>query len=160
MNNWCVVVADGARARIFLLDPGGGRAGAPSLVEKTDLINAGYSLRGTEAPKVRTERNTNRQTGPVHPVGEKREQHRVEVERRFGAQIAECAAALVNGWSSGAIVLVAEPRLLGLMREGLRNAVKSEIALKELARNYTHFSAAELHEHLALNGLISLHGQD
>ena len=109
---------------------------------------------------MRTERNTNRETGPVHPAGEKREQHRVEVGRRFGARVAERAAALVNGWSSGAIVLVAEPRLLGLMREVLRNAVKSEIALKELARNYTHLSATELHEHLSLNGLIPLRGHD
>ena len=156
MNNWCVVVADGARARIFVLDPDGTRAGDPGLVEKADLANAGYSARGTDAPQVRTERNTNRQTGPMHSVGEKREQHRLEVERRFGAKVAERVAALVNGWNDGSIVLVADPRLLGLMRKVLREAVKSELTLKELAKDYTHLSATELHEHLASNGLIPM----
>jgi len=156
MNNWCVVVADGARARIFVLEPEGGRAGAPSLVEKADLANAGYGARGADAPQVRTERNTNRQTGPMHPVGEKREQHRLEVERRFGVRIAERVAEVVKGWNDGSIVLVADPRLLGLMREVLREAVKSEITLKELAKDYAHLSATELHERLAGNGLIPM----
>lgn len=160
MNNWCVVVADGARARIFVLEPGGGRAGDSSLVEKADLANVGYTARGADAPQVRTERNTNRQTGPMHPVGEKREQHRLEVERRFGAQVAERAAALVKGWNDGSIVLVADPRLLGLMRKVLREAVKAEIVLKELAKDYTHLSATELHEHLASNGLIPMQRRD
>ncbi|OGA53634.1 MAG: hypothetical protein A3F74_02380 [Betaproteobacteria bacterium RIFCSPLOWO2_12_FULL_62_58] len=156
MTNWCVVVADGARARIFVLEPGGGRAGDPSLLEKADLANAGYSARGADAPHMRTERNTNRQTGPMHAVGEKREQHRLEVERRFGVRIAERVAEVVKGWNEGSIVLVADPRLLGLMREMLREAVKSEITLKELAKDYTRLSATELHEHLASNGLIPM----
>lgn len=160
MNNWCVVVADGARARIFILEPGGGRAGDPSLVEKADLVNVGYSARGADAPQVRTERNTNRQTGPMHPVGEKREQHRLEVERRFGVQVAARVAALVKDWDDGSIVLVADPRLLGLMRKVLREAVKPEIALKELAKDYTHLSATELREHLASNGLIPMQRRD
>ena len=151
-----MVVADGARARIFLLEPGGGQAGAPSLVEKADLANAGYSARGADAPHMRTERNTNRQTGPMHAVGEKREQHRLEAERRFGVRIAERVAEVVKGWNEGSIVLVADPRLLGLMREMLREAVKSEITLKELAKDYTRLSATELHEHLASNGLIPM----
>lgn len=160
MNNWCVVVADGARARIFVLEPGGGRAGDSSLVEKADLANVGYSARGADAPQVRTERNTNRQTGPMHPVGEKREQHRLEVERRFGVQVAARVAALVKGWNDGSIVLVADPRLLGLMRKVLREAVKPEIALKELAKDYTHLSTTDLHEHLASNGLIPMQRRD
>ncbi|OFZ90908.1 MAG: hypothetical protein A3I62_01185 [Betaproteobacteria bacterium RIFCSPLOWO2_02_FULL_62_79] len=151
-----MVVADGARARIFVLEPGGGRAGDPSLLEKADLANAGYSARGADAPHMRTERNTNRQTGPMHAVGEKREQHRLEVERRFGVRIAERVAEVVKGWNEGSIVLVADPRLLGLMREMLREAVKSEITLKELAKDYTRLSATELHEHLASNGLIPM----
>lgn len=156
MNNWCVVVADGARARIFVLEPGGGRAGDSSLVEKSDLVNVGYSARGADAPQVRTERNTNRQTGPMHPVGEKREQHRLEVERRFSAQVAERVADVVKGWNDGSIVLVADPRLLGLMRKVLREAVQPGIALKELAKDYTRISAIELREHLASNGLIPM----
>jgi alkanesulfonate monooxygenase SsuD/methylene tetrahydromethanopterin reductase-like flavin-dependent oxidoreductase (luciferase family) len=81
-------------------------------------------------------------------------QHRLDMQRHFGAGIAGRVAALVNGWRSGSVVLVAEPRLLGLMREGLRDAVKSEIALKELAKNYAQLSGAELREHLASSGLV------
>ncbi len=69
-------------------------------------------------------------------------------------EITRQAADLTKGWDQGIVVLVAEPQLLGLMREPLRKALHRGIDLKELAKDYTHLTPAELHGHLELNRLV------
>ena len=100
---------------------------------------------------------TNRQAGDVHPVAARREHHRLELERRFAREIAQHAANLTRSWNGGTVVLVAEPRMLGLVREPLHRALRPGIELKELAKDYSHFTAAELRDHLVLNRLIPEH---
>lgn len=154
MNRTCVVVADTRRARFFGVEPDGPRSKV-KLIEraelaKPDLRELGSSVTG----RVRTETNTNREAGPVHPMGAQRERHRVELEQRFGQEIAGQAGEITRGWKEGTIVLVAEPRLLGLIRDPMRKALHPGIELKELAKDYAQLTTAELHDHLALNSII------
>jgi len=144
----CVVVADSARARLFLADTAGG--GKRRLTEQADLTNADYRARGTEAPQMKTERNTNREAGPMHPQFEKRAQHRLELEHRFAREIAHRAVALVQGWRSGTVMLVAPPHMLGQLREVMRNALPRQLTLKELACEYMGLTADELANQLEL----------
>lgn len=152
--NACVIAADGGRARLFAVVEDGAQPGL-SLVERESLVNPEYRARGAESPgRTKTERITNRQAGDVHPIDARREQHRLELERRFAREIAQHAAALTQSWRGGSVVLVADPRMLGLLREPLRKALRQDIDLKELAKDYSHFTAAELRDHLALNRMM------
>jgi protein required for attachment to host cells len=141
----CLIVADGSRARLFVVVSDDNPRRKLRLAERVTLLNEETEARGRSgAGRVKSERNTNRQAGPMHPIGEQRERHRLEHERRFGAKVVERAIDLTADWDQGVMVLIAEPRLLGLMRERLRSALRSEIKLEELARDYTGFSTTEL----------------
>lgn len=144
----CVVVADSARARLFLADTG--EDGKPRLAEQADLTNTDYLARGAGAAQVKTERNTDREAGPMHPQFEKRAQHRLELEHRFAREIAHRTATLVQEWREGAVMLIAPPHMLGQLREVMRSALPRQLTLKELAREYTGLTAAELARQLAL----------
>lgn len=145
MNNTCLIIADGAGARLFFVVPSESPRRKLRLAQQATLVNAEMKARGRNgAGRVKSERNTNRQAGPMHPIGAQRERHRLDHERRFGAEVVECAVDLTADWDRGVMVLIAEPRLLGLMREHLRDALKSEIKLEELAKDYTGLSTAEL----------------
>lgn len=150
MNNCCVVVADGSRARLFLLEEAKELVSGSRLVEVADLVNAEGTAHGGDAPRRRSERNTSRQSGPVHPYGDKRLQHRVEVDRRFAMDVAERTLSLIGGWPRGSLLLIAEPHMLGLMRDALHGALGSGIELKELAKDYTHLTSSKLHRQLRL----------
>jgi protein required for attachment to host cells len=153
MADTCIVVADGARARIFLVDSS--EAGRVRLVEIEDLVNPEYQLRGARVlPMVRSTRNTSRQSGPMHPYAQKRGRHRVELEKRFAQDVAGRAAGVTRSWSRGSVILIAEPRMLGLLREAGRGVLKRGVSVKELAKDYTRASASELRELLESSGII------
>jgi protein required for attachment to host cells len=150
----CVVVADGARARLFIVDTS--EADNARLVEMEDLVNTEYRARGADVlPKVRSTRNTGRQSGPVHPYAQRRLRHRLELEKRFAQDVAGKVAGLTQSWSRGSVILIAEPRMLGLLREAERGVLKHDVKIKELAKDYTQLAVTELHQHLVESGIMS-----
>lgn len=155
MDNTCVVVAGSGRARIFLLEESPAPRAPFRLIEHGTLTNADLRSRGRSVTgRPRTETNTNREAGPVHPMGAQRERHRIELERRFSVEVARKAAALAKDWSMGSVVLVADPRMLGFLRDAARGALKPGIRVKELAKDYAHLTASKLQDHLALSGVL------
>ena len=156
MNRTCVIVADGKGARFFGVEEVESPRVKFRLVERTaltsetDLKTLGKSVTG----RTRTETNTNREGGPKHPIGAQRERHRLELERRFGREIARETRELTKDWKEGTVVLIAEPRLLGLMREPLRRVMHPGIELKELAKDYAQLTASELQDHIVLNSIV------
>src|SRR6185503_14701803 len=120
------------------------------LTNDVDLKSRGKNVTG----KVRTETNTDRGSGPVHPMGAQRERHRVELERRFGLEIAQLAGKMTKSWTKGVVVFIAEPRFLGITRESMRQALDKRIELKEIARDYAHITVTDLYDHLARNGIV------
>jgi len=79
MSDTCVVVADGSKARFFLLQSAADPQAKNKLVEQQDLTNSEHRAPQTES------RHSNRDAGPRHPFGAQRERHRLELERRFAA---------------------------------------------------------------------------
>jgi len=152
------VVADARLARFYGVEAVESPRLKMKLVERTVLANPNSDLKilgESMTGRVHTETNTDRQAGPMHPMGAQRERHRGEFDRRFVHEISRQAGEITKDWKDGTIVLVAEPRLLGLMREPLRKALHQGIELKELAKDYTHLSAAELHDHLVVSGIVA-----
>jgi len=155
MENICVVVADAQRARLFLLQGREAPRMPYRLAERGTLSNATLRARGRSVTgRARTETNTNRQAGPMHPIGAQRERHRIELERRFAASVARRAAVLARSWATGSVVLVAEPRMLGFLRSAVRGALKPAIRVKELAKDYAGLTASRLLDHLAVDGIV------
>lgn len=154
MANCYVIAADGARARMFVLEKDDTLQAGSRLVEKLDLVNTSYTARGKDAPGVRTERNTSRQAGPMHPQDAERGRHRIEVERRFAREIAAHGAAMVKTGSVDKVILVAEPRMLGLLRQPLRAAAGKRAKISEIGRNHTHLTPSRLHQRLTADALI------
>jgi len=148
MANTCVVVADGARARFFLLEAGGGE-GPGKLIEQEQLENPEH-----QHPEVDS-RRTDRNAGPMHPYGAQRERHRLEHEKRFAGEVVRRAAERMRGMPAGTLVVVADPRLLGLLRESLRSALHPSVQLRELARDYTSFTAADLQQQLVSSNMLA-----
>ena len=102
MDNTCFVVAGSGRARIFLLKKSPAPRAPFRLIERGTLNIADLKSRGRSVTgRPRTETNTNREAGPMHPMGAQRERHRIELERRFSVEIARKAAALARNWSTG-----------------------------------------------------------
>ncbi len=156
MANCFVIVADGARARMFVLEQDPALHARLRLVEKIDLINTDYTARGKHAPGVRSERNTSRQAGPVHPQDAERDRHRIEVERRFAREIADHAVTMIKAGGAVKLVLAAEPRMLGLIRRPLRAAAGERVTIIEMARNHTHLTPSRLRQRLLADNMIRL----
>jgi protein required for attachment to host cells len=155
MDNICVVVADARRARLFIVQAREAPRAPFRLAERGALSNMTLRARGRSVTgRPRTETNTNRQAGPVHPMGAQRERHRVELERRFSTEIARKAAALARNWSNGSVVLVADPHMLGFLRAAVRSAVRPAIRVKELAKDYARLTVARLLDRLAADGIV------
>ena len=154
-NSYCIVVADGARARLFTLDDGATDAPGPDLVEHEDLANPEHKLAGRDKySTTRTGSNLNPQKGPTHGYDDHRDKEEREHERRFARDIGSHAVALAQREHSYQLVVVAEKRMLGLLRESLVLPAKSGIELRELAKDLTRLSATELQAHLAEAGLV------
>ena len=90
----------------------------------------------------------------MHPIVAQRERHRIELERRFSVEIARKAAVLARNWSTGSVVLVADPRMLGFLRGAVRSALKPGIRVKELAKDYARLTASRLQDQLVENGVV------
>ena len=155
MDNLCVVVADERRARFFQVQESGAPRAPFRLAARGALANMSLRERGRSVTgRVRTETNTNREAGPMHPMGAQRERHRVELERRFAGRIAGRAAAIARNWLTGSVVLVADAGMLGFLREAVRGALTSRIRVKELAKNYARLTASRLLDRLARDGIV------
>ena len=156
MASCFVIVADGARARMFVVAQDAELQARLRLVEKIDLVNTDYTARGKHAPGVRSERNTSRQAGPVHPQDAERDRHRLELERRFAREIADHALTMMKAGGAVKLVLAAEPRMLGLIRRPLRAALGKRVTINEMARNHTHLTPSRLRQRLLADNVIRL----
>jgi protein required for attachment to host cells len=157
MNDYWVVVADGAKARIMEVEE---NADAPprariKLVESARLSNPQHTVGGRRTlRKIKSGRDVGRGRMAPHGYTDKREQHEAEVLRRFAARIAKRATALATAGGASSMVLVADPRMLGLLRAALKPVSKVGVKVRELAHDYTGCTAPQLQRHLRDNGLL------
>lgn len=148
MSNTCIVVADAGRARFFLVEKSDAPRHNVVLVERATLVNPGFEgARASGVERVKSERVGDRQAGDAHPV-ETGRRPRLELECWFGREIARQAGELTAGWKDGTLMLIAEPRLLGMTRAYMREALPSGLTLKELAKDYAQLSSSELRDQL------------
>lgn len=157
MQQNCVVVAGGSRARFFTLNevefPE--MQSGPNLCEVNDLVNPEQEAQGNDLwSDSKAGRNRGNAGGGTHGYDDHRAQHEDEYERRFARDIAREAARLIEKSSTRQLVLVAQKRILGFLRNELDTLIKAGVEIRELAKDLTKLSPLELHEHLAREHLI------
>jgi protein required for attachment to host cells len=156
MNQNCVVVAGGTRARFFTLEQPQypEMESGPNLREVNDLINPEGEMHDNQLwSDTKSGRNRGK-GGAAHGYDDHRTQHEDEFDRRFVRTIAREAADLARASSAQNLVLVAQKRILGMLRNELDPLIKSGIAIQELAKDLTKLPALELQAHLAREALV------
>lgn len=151
MSDYCVVVADGARARLFSLEDAAAGAGGPNLVEIADLANpdvAANVLKGDQ----KSGHNVASASSGSHGFEDHRDRHRDESERRFAKQVMAEAAAVVGRKKAGCLVVAAEAQMLGHLREAFN--LPAAVQVSEVAKDLTSLAPQELHGHLAADNAL------
>lgn len=159
-HHYLVVVADGAGARIFTLDsaPNMTVESGPRLVECADMINTEHRLHGRDKySTTRPDYSPNTGGGPIHGYDDHRERQDREHDRQFAAMVAERSVALALEYHATHLVIVAEKRMLGLMRDAVKLPAKSGIAVSELASDLVRFAPDHIQAHLVTAGLLPAH---
>ncbi|MFA7387094.1 MAG: host attachment protein [Thiohalobacteraceae bacterium] len=157
MQHNCVVVAGGSRARFFTVEdveyPE--MESGPNLCEVNDLVNLEREAAGNELwTNNKSGRNRGGGGSPAHGYDDHRTQHEDAFERRFARDIAREAERLLRTNSTRQLVLVAQKRVLGFLRNELDGLLKAGVEIKELAKDLSKLPTLELHEHLARERLI------
>lgn len=154
MNQYCVVVANGSKARFFTLeDPEKPEIeSGPNLVKQKDLTNPENRK---EADGLWTESKSGGNRGPggrSHGYDDHRAKHEDDIERRFANSIAdECKRFSYNNNSN--VILVSQKRMLGHLRTAVGSRL-SGIKTQELAKDLCKLSPQEIHQHLAKENII------
>lgn len=156
MNTYLVAVVDGATARFFTLKPleMPEYESGPTLVEQDGLVAAEREQLGEDLWAT-TKPGRNRGTaGQAHGYGDHREQHMVEFGRRFAQSIVRHINDLIQAEGINSLVLVAEPQILGQIREAIAPALPSQIKVQDLAKDLCALKPHELQDYLAKRELL------
>lgn len=154
----CIVIADGARARIFSYRWRRGDSDVDNLRELRDLVNPGRRLRDDETfSESRPGLRQSMSAGPRHGVDDHRKDHREEADRRFATEIAEATGEVLQEMGSCRLYLLAAPHLLGLLRDQLDKHpdwTKGVVERVERDRDVTRLSTSQLRDWLVSADLL------
>lgn len=150
----CIVVADRARARLFVVDAPPPNRSLPKLREVEALTDSEGALKGS-AVFSNTRSGTNRSpSGAEFEYDDHRVRHRDEVERRFARRIADAISSWVRQRATTKLVLAAEPRLLGLLREEMLARNLNGAELEDVAENLSGMTPEQIASALSRRGLM------
>jgi|GEM_PF-800059 len=152
-----VAIADSAQARLFSCDAS----------ERGPEVYRLNPIKSLENPKLR-ERTSEPYTetrpglrragaeGGGHAVDDRRTNHRQELTRRFAKKVTNSMEACFNKHPMQ-ILVVASPKMLGLLRDGLSEQGSGFPASNEmtfLPKNLTRLTSSQIHDQLAATGLL------
>jgi protein required for attachment to host cells len=156
MNHTLVMVLNGTKARFFGLEFADfpENESGPSLIEHEALINEANELAGADLwASSKTGRNRG-SAGQSHSYDDHRQNHVVEFEQRFSQDIVSRMQSLIESHKIRHLLLVAEPQMLGIVREPINAEISKTVEVKELAKDLCQFSVRDLHEYLASKKLL------
>lgn len=156
MNQILVAIIDGTRARLLTLQQPElpEYESGPNLVEYKSLFNPAKELQGKELwATVKTGRNQG-QGSQVHAYDDGRQEHVNEYERRFVQMIANEIVNFNKNKRIQRLLLVAEPHILGVVREVIAPLVPKNLQIQELAKDLCKLKPKEIYEYLAQKNLL------
>lgn len=152
MSEYCVVVAGGAKARIFSLEPAElpQMESGPNLVEQASLSNPQHQAHDAEIYSDLRRGRNRAAFGPAHGYDDHRDGHEKEVDRKFARDVAARIGRLLSTNGYQHLVLCADARMLGMLRPSL--AGLTGIELHEVNKDLAKLNTRELHDRLADEG--------
>ncbi len=154
MSDYCVVLADAVRARIFTLEPAQRpeMESGPNLVEYRDLVNPEMEQHDKELWSEMKSGRNRASSGAAHGYDDHRDKHAEEYVSRFARQVAGDVESLISANHARHVVVLAEKRMLGFLRSSMN--LKGDVQVHEVAKNLSKLSPSELHSRLAEDGLL------
>ncbi len=156
MSQYLVAVINGTKARFLTLSPVefNEYEPGPNLVEHEGLVSAEKEMQGQEL-WANTKTGRNRGTsGQAHGYDDHRNKHMVEFERRFAQTIIHRIIDLSKAHKIKDLLLVAEPQILGILRETMASSLPKQLTVTELAKDLFRLSVKDLHDYLAKRSLL------
>lgn len=155
----CVVLADGARARLLTYRwQSGDEEELGALTERCDLVNPNHRLR---AGDVHSETRPGLQRaapgGPGHATDDHRTRHREQEEKRFAAEVARAIGELCQKMGHCRLLMIATPHLLGEVRAVLAKHpdwTRAVVEQVERNRDLSQLTEPQVHDWLAANDLL------
>ena len=155
-DTWCIVAADGSRARFFTLESPDLPLleGGPDLVEHGDLVNPDHQLKGTERFATQSGRQRPPGGGLPHTYDDHRTNHMAESETRFARRLADAVQIFAESRGAQHLILSADPRLLGMLRPELSRRLGNALDVRVLARDVSGLTRPQIHAQLSEAGLV------
>ncbi|MBE7385984.1 MAG: host attachment protein [Leptolyngbya sp. SIO1E4] len=156
MSQYLVAVIDGTKARFLTLSPAefDEYEAGPNLIEHEGLHGAEKEMQGQDL-WANTKTGRNRGTsGQAHGYDDHRSNHMMEFERRFAQSIASRIAHLSQAHQVQQLILVAEPQILGIMRDVMAPSLTRQLTVHEVTKDLCRMSIKELHNYLAHRSLL------
>ena len=156
MVKFAVAVINGTQARFFTLDSAATSEyeSGPNLIEHESLADSTQELRGQELwANTKTGRNRVG-SGQAHSYDDHRQNHEIEFEKRFASKISSAMLNIIQTNQARQLILVAEPQILGMMREAMADNLFKTLNIKEVAKDICHFNVNQIHDYLAKKKLL------
>ena len=157
MRKYLVVAADSSRARFFCLVPAEvpEMESGPNLQEIEDLVNPELEEKGRDLwSENKSGRGMAPGSGAAHGYDDHRDRHIEELEQRFARRVASQVSRQAQQHRSEVVVIAAERRILGHLREALKANLPGGMDVVDTDLNISKLNIIELQEHLAKKGLI------
>ena len=156
MGKFAIAVINGSQARFFILDSTASSEyeSGPNLIEHDSLANSTRELHGQELwANTKTGRNRGA-NGQAHGYDDHRQKHEIEFEKRFANKINNAMLNLIQTHQARHLILVAEPQILGIMREAMTDSLFKILNIQEVAKDICHLKLHQIHDYLAKKNLL------
>lgn len=156
MTRFLVAVVNGAKARFLTLEPLNAPEleSGPDLIERCDLVNPAFGMAGQDLwANTKTGRNRGG-GGKGHNYDDHRDNHLEEFGRRFAQEIVTEVDRLLAEYQLNTLILVAEPQILGTLRDCLHSSNGRSVAIEELTKDLCWMKSRQLHDYLSQRNML------
>jgi protein required for attachment to host cells len=151
-----VAVINGTKARFFTLQypelPQ--YESGPTLTEIECFTQTIKELQGKELWANTKTGSNHGSASQGHGYDDHRQNHLLEFERNFAREIVDKIINLIQEHQSEQIILVAEPQILGMVRDALNTQISKYHKIQELAKDLCKHKPLEIQEYLASKNLL------
>lgn len=157
MSAYTVVVTNTACARFFVLADAAvpEMESSPKLIEQYCILNPTVEKSESERRGSSTSGRNRASSGGSYAFDDHRAKHEMETLRRFAKLVVTDALRLTRRQDAGhSLVLAAEKRILGLIRDELHSVKTNGLSIKEYASDMATESPMKIQELLAHRGLV------
>ena len=93
-------------------------------------------------------------TNTVHGYDDHFDSHLLEIDKRFSREINTRIRSLLQEYSPEKLIIAADSKILGRLREQMGDEHRNKIHVDEVALNLCHLKPVEIHERLSQLSLI------